>query len=392
MLFKSFLPAVFLVMTAVQLFGQRSVDQSALDSLAQACELSHSASFTVWKDGRPLLSHATTEGEAPLPCYSVLKSIASLAVGKLIADGQLDSVETPVYILYPEWNQGFRKSITVRHLLNHTSGLYYTEQIPEGWQPPADQVQFALCADLVSLPGDHFNYNNKAFMLLLGVIGRAAGTDTHRYIEQSILEPLGITNYTWEFDSVGNTVGLATTSEELVKVGQLVLNRGMWNGKQIIPEDWIDLSMQPGQPYAENCGLMWWRLPENTLYIVDDIFLDELRQAGIPDALLDKFESLRGTYRNVNISEEKLAATFGENWQDFLAKEFYPYFPARSRREYSKNILGYKAEGWLGQYIVIYPEKGLVAARMVKNTDDYDAATDEMRDFEKYVYNVVKEK
>lgn len=390
MFFRSFLSAVLLLMTAIPSSGQLTVDQAALDSLVQACEVSHSASFAVWKDGRPLLSRTTPEGQNPLPCHSVLKSIASLAVGKLIADGKLDSVDTPVHMLYPEWNQGFRKSITIRHLLNHTSGLYYTEQIPQDWQPPADQVQFALCADLVSLPGDHFNYNNKAFMLLLGVIGRAAGTDTHRYIEQSILKPLGISDYVWEFDDAGNTVGLSTTSDELVKVGQLVLDRGMWEGRRIVPEGWIDLSMQPGQPYAENCGLMWWRIPENTLYIVDDAFLDELRQAGIPEALLEQFELLRGTYRNVNISEEKLAATFGENWREFLDAEFYPYFPARSRREYSENILGYKAEGWLGQYIVIYPEKGLVAVRMVENTEDYDAVTDEMRDFEKYVFNVVK--
>ncbi len=117
----------------------------------------------------------------------------------------------------------------------------------------------------------------------------------------------------------------------------------------------------------------------------------ELEQAGIPELLREKFELLRGTYTDVNIPAEKLAAVFGESWQQYLDKEFYPYFPARSRREYSKNILGYKAEGWLGQYIVVYPNKRTVAARMVQNSNHYNAATDEMRTFEDYVFKVVEQ-
>jgi len=71
---------------------------------------------------------------------------------------------------------------------------------------------------------------------------------------------------------------------------------------------------------------------------------------------------LRGEYVNVNIPPDKLKAVFGGDWQSFLNKEFYPYFPVRSRRKYRSKIIGYKAEGYLGQYIVIYPAKKLVAA------------------------------
>ncbi len=85
-------------------------------------------------------------------CHSVLKSIASLAVGKLIADGKLYSVDNPVYTLYPEWKQGYRKAITIRHLLNHTSGIEFQEATMADWQDASDMVRSALSADLVSLP------------------------------------------------------------------------------------------------------------------------------------------------------------------------------------------------------------------------------------------------
>ena len=258
------------------------------------------------------------------------------------------------------------------------------------WEDARDIVQVALCTDLVSLPGDYFNYNNKASILLLGLIGRASGVEPNKYIEQKIFAPLGITNFEWDFDDAKNVRGLSTTSSELVKIGQLVLDKGVWKGERIVSEEWLDQSLKPAQPYVLNCGLLWWIIPERTEYIVDDTFIEELKGADIPQELIDKFELLRGRYTEVNISNDKLEEVFGKNWEAFLQEEFYPYFPARSRREYSSEVIGYKAEGWLGQYIVIYPEKHIVAARMVENSETYRSGTDEMRDFEKYVYNVVQ--
>lgn len=383
--------ALLLILFASTLPAQsQNIDRAALNDLEKACTDSHSSSYVVLQNGTPVVSFIAPEAPKRIGCHSVLKSIASLAVGKLIAEGAIDSLDTPVYAFFPEWKQGYRKGITIRHLLNHTSGLLFSESTMDEWSDAPDYLQVALCADLVSLPGDHFNYNNKAFMLLLGLIGRAATMPTHQYFETALFRPLGISNYEWTFDQAGNTTGLMTSADELARIGQLVLEKGMWNGRRLIPAEWIDLSFEPGQPYVANCGLMWWRIPERTTYIVDDAFLGELRQAELPEELIRKFEALKGTYTDVNIDPERLAAVFGHDWQGYLDREFYPYFPARSRREYSAEVIGYKAEGWLGQYIVIVPEKGLVAVRMIDNTEDYAAATDEFRDFERYVYRLVR--
>ncbi len=143
-----------------------------------------------------------------------------------------------------------------------------------------------------------------------------------------------------------------TTSTELVKVGQLVLNNGSWNNCQLISKDWISQLFQPSQPFVQDYGLLWWLIPETIHYIVDDSLLAEFKQAGIKQSVIDKFKLLKGNYIN--------------------------------------EIIGYKAEGYLGQYIIIYPNKKLVAARMVEKTDQYKVETDEMMDFAWYVYKLVK--
>ena len=377
------------ILTFNKLYAQTAISQPALDSLTIACKKSHSASFSVFFNGRSVTDFTLNKDNKQTECYSVLKSIASLAIGKLITDGKLTNVDKPVSDFYPEWKQGLKRKIIIKELLNHTSGIEFHEENPEDFGS-RDIVQFALCASIVDTPGTKFLYNTKAFSLLLDVIGKASGIKTDNYIEQNIFEPLGIRNYKWAYDSVGNVKDLLTTSTELVKIGQLVLNNGSWNNYQLISKDWISQMLQPSQPFVPDCGLLWWLIPETIHYIVDDSLLAEFKQAGIKQSVIDKFKLLEGDYVNVNIPPDKLKAVFGEDWQSFLDKEFYPYFPVRSRREYSSKIIGYKAEGYLGQYIIIYPDKKLVAARMVRKTDQYKVETDEMMDFARYVYKLVK--
>jgi hypothetical protein len=170
----------------------------------------------------------------------------------------------------------------------------------------------------------------------------------------------------------------------------LVLNRGKWNNDVVISPGWIDQSLMQGQPYVPNCGLLWWRIPEKIIYVVDEDLLKEFRSAGVSEAFIAKFRDLRGSYDNVNISPEALTKLFGPNWQSVLDKELYPHYPRRARWKMSDEYIGYKAEGWRGQYLVIYPGKNIVACRMVRDSPTYNANTDEFRDFEQYVYRLVK--
>jgi hypothetical protein len=126
------------------------------------------------------------------------------------------------------------------------------------------------------------------------------------------------------------------------------------------------------------------------VYVVDDELLEQFKQAGVANEFIQKFSAMKGEYKNVNIPDDKLVAVFGKDWKTVLDKELYPHFPRRAKWRYSEEYIGYKAEGWLGQYIVIYPGKNLVACRMIKESPSYNHQTDEFRDFETYVYALMK--
>ena len=314
----------------------------------------------------------------------------SLAVGKLITDGRLATIDTAVYGFYPEWKQGLKKTITIRHLLNHTSAMAYVDSDPDGWDPD-DVIQYALCASIVDTPGHYFLYNDKAVDLLRGLIEKISGQRMDKYITKEIFEPLNITDYRWDYDRVGTPTNLVITPAEFIKLGQLVLDKGMWNGKQLIAASWIEESLKQAQPFVPNCGLLWWRIPDSILYTVDDELIAQMKAYGVSDEFLKKFSSLKGVYKDENISNARLEVTFGKNWNAVLEKELYPYFPRRAKWSFSETYKGYTAKGWLGQYLVIYPAKKLVACRMVKQGPEYEQGKDELRDFEKYVYKLVKD-
>jgi hypothetical protein len=113
---------ILLLLYSAFSFSQ-NVSKSALDSLVKACKASHSACVSVRYKGTNVLDTNFTVDERLTPCHSVLKSIAALAVGRLIREGKLQNVDEPVCNIFPEWKQGLKRTITIKHLLNHTSGI-----------------------------------------------------------------------------------------------------------------------------------------------------------------------------------------------------------------------------------------------------------------------------
>ena len=202
----------------------------------------------------------------PIELMSALKSVVAIAVGSLLQDGKLKSLDEPVHTFFPEWNQGRKKLITVRHLLNHTSGLQNVPNAGVEIYPSRDAIALALAAELTSDPGTEFSYNNKAVNLLAGVIERAACLRMDLYIGQKLFAPLGITDYQWHFDRSGQPhamAGLRLHAADAAKFGQVVLSRGVFESKRIVTEEFVEEMLAPGQTMHPASGLLWWRyLPE----------------------------------------------------------------------------------------------------------------------------------
>ena len=149
--------------------------EDVLQRIAGHAAAAHSDTLLIQHGGITLLSHSTHGAFEPVPLMSATKSVVALAIGLLITEGRLPSLDEPVSTLYPEWRQGRKRDITVRMLMDHTSGLQNVANAGVELEGAPDLVALALAAELASDPGTTFSYNNKATNLLAGIVERLAG-------------------------------------------------------------------------------------------------------------------------------------------------------------------------------------------------------------------------
>jgi CubicO group peptidase (beta-lactamase class C family) len=389
---RRFLALAFLISSAasrgVCQRSSESVDSPALQRLLRAAEAAHSDAVVVWKDGKKV--GAWYFGKAPkrIEAMSATKSIVNLAIGRLVTTGAIRSIDDPVSKYYPEWKQGKKRAITIRQLLDHTSGMQSGESNEVELSP--DVVQLALAAELTDEPGTRFYYNNKAVNLLAGIVQKASGKKMDALLRSDVFGPLGITDFVWVRDSAGNPYSYARLEilpEDMAKLGQLALDRGRWQGRQLIAPEWFDAIMR-GSALEPRVGLLWWLIPQTTTFIIDDERIRALAAAGADSAFIRGATTARGRYESVDALGTALRAAFGDKYWE-------PYGEARTRtrmnlerKEYGR-MIGYEAQGSFGQYIVIYPDQRLVAVRMIAVTDRFSVPGDSFENFRELVRALV---
>ena len=388
MITRRLLALAFLIPSAASRgFCQRSpgsIDAPALERLLRAAEAAHSDAVVVWKDGRKVGAWYFGKTPKRIEAMSATKAIVNLAIGRLVTTGAIRSIDEPVSKYYPEWKQGRKQAITIRQLLDHTSGMQ-SEGSQEVELSP-DVVQLALAAELTDEPGTHFYYNNKAVNLLAGIVQKASGKKMDALLQSDVFGPLGITNFVWVRDSAGNPYSYARLQilpEDMAKLGQLALDRGRWNGTQLIAPEWFDAIMR-GSAVEPRAGLLWWLIPEHTTFVVDDERIRAMAAAGADSAFIHGATTARGRYESSAAYGTALRAAFGEKYWE-------PYDEARTRtrmnlerREYDR-MIGYEANGSFGQFIDIYPDQRLVAVRMIAVTDRLSLPGDSFEGFRELV-------
>ena len=199
---------------------------------------------------------------------SSVKSWTGLLTGMLIADGKIKGVDQPVSDFLPGWGEGQKAKVTIRHLLTMTSGLKQRlGQEPGPNQSvgfEADKTAFVLGLPLDFAPGERWSYSNEGVQLLSPILEKAAGMPLQDYARTRLFEPLGMTNTRLKLDNKGHAMtyaDAATTLRDFAKVGQLMLQKGKWGDRQIVPESWVRESTQPC-PQSPQYGYLWWLLDD----------------------------------------------------------------------------------------------------------------------------------
>lgn len=343
----------------------QELNKAVLDSIIHQCKKTNTNALIIYQGDSLLYENKFENPDTLINAMSATKSVASIAIGILLDKGFIDSVNQPVYTIYPEWNQGKKKLITIKHLLQHTSGLQNVPNTGVEIYGAPDAVQLALCAGLEDIPGTQFSYNNKACNLLAGIVEETSQLKLDDFLDKYLFSEMGIKKFKWNTDSAGNPYGMAGLviyPNDFAKIGQLILNKGKWNGKQLINQDWVEKMVAPSEEYNQY-GFQWWLIYEDNHITLDEDFYAFLKSK-TDESTFQLLKKLEGTYPGLADVSTKARKIYSVEELKAINKLMGGVSPS-AWQEGSGKIIGYAAEGYLGQFLIILPEKELVIVRMI---------------------------
>ncbi|MEM1001573.1 MAG: serine hydrolase [Bacteroidota bacterium] len=217
--------------------------------------------------------------DQPHDLRSCTKSLRSLLLGIAIDKGFIDSIDDPMnkYLtnLSPRKNLDDRKAdITIKHLITMSTGLDCNDwdKKSKGQEDKVykkkDWLQYTVDLPMINDPGEVAFYCSMGVILMTEVIQESSGMSIDQFAEQFLFLPLGITNLKWGHTTrkaiITSGKRLYMTSRDMAKIGQLILNKGEWNGQRIISKAWIKEATTPKVKISgTDYGYLWWNFQLN---------------------------------------------------------------------------------------------------------------------------------
>lgn len=201
---------------------------------------------------------------------SASKSVLSILVGIAIDRGYLEGVHQPIGEFFPDYFEAnpdsLKEAITIGDLLTMRSGLASTSRRSYGrWVTSNNWINYKLSQPVTGIPGIDRNYSTGNTHLLSVIITRASGMSTREFAIRYLFDPMNIRLAGWDRDPQGYYLGgnnMALFPRDLIKIGQLMINMGEYNGKQLVSGSWITESVKPvtGRRLGfNNYGYLWFR-------------------------------------------------------------------------------------------------------------------------------------
>jgi len=223
------------------------------------------------------MNFAPYDDQMPHVLFSLSKSFTSAAAGFAVQEGLLswDSrVEDVLPEKMPENPSQRHKDITLHHLLTMGSGL---DPASAEWYDVEDWAKKILSFDVVHEPGTFFHYNSHGTYLVSCMVQKVTGQSVRDYLLPRLFEPLGIEKPDWDVCPQGVCVGgwgLHLSSDSIARFGQCLLQKGVWQGKQVLSPEWLEkatvkqIDNSNGSPEPENewhqgYGYQFWRTRGN---------------------------------------------------------------------------------------------------------------------------------
>ncbi len=267
-------------------------------------------------------AHVVAEGwwspydaDSPHELYSLSESFTSTAVGLAIGEGKL-SVDDEVLKFFPEHApanpSNNLKAMRVHDLLRMSTG-----QQTEPPRPDNQSWTKAFLAHPVPFkPGTHFLYNTSGTYMLSAIVQKATGQTVLDYLQPRLFEPLGIERPTWEMSPEGvcaGGYGLSVHTEDIARLGQLYLQKGQWQGKQVLPAAWVEAATarqtsngsNPNSDWDQGYGYQFWRC-QHGVYRGDGAFGQYCIVLPEQDAVVTITSGVRDMQAVMNLVWDKL--------------------------------------------------------------------------------------
>jgi CubicO group peptidase (beta-lactamase class C family) len=271
--------------------------------------------------------HVVAEGwwgpyrpEDPHVLFSLSKSFASTGIGLAIAEGKL-SLDDTVLSFFPEDAPAEPsenlKAMRVRDLLAMSTGHHANviEKFPYV-DPGVSQTRAFLALPVDHKPGTHFVYNTPASYMLSALVQKVSGTPLVDYLRPRLFEPLGIRTPKWDATPRGVSLGgfgLSVTTEDIARFGQLYLQKGEWNGRRLLPAEWVAAATarqvsngsNPASDWDQGYGYQFWRC-RHGLYRGDGAFGQYCIVMPEQDAVIAITSGVRDMQAVLNLAWEHL--------------------------------------------------------------------------------------
>ena len=205
---------------------------------------------------------------------SISKSVVSLLYGIGLEAGELPPLETPLAEAFPGFelpDERLRDQATVAHAFTMTLGLEWNEELPYSdprngeiaMEQAPDRIEYVLSRPTARRPGSQWGYCGGATALLAQLVATGAGGGLLEVARERLFDPLGIDRVEWESGRHAEPAaasGLRLRPRDLAKLGRLVVQDGAWEGRQIVPPDWLARSLTPRFDTGEGVlyGYHWW--------------------------------------------------------------------------------------------------------------------------------------
>jgi CubicO group peptidase (beta-lactamase class C family) len=281
-------------------------------------------SFMIVRHGRVVAEGwwGPYDANTPHVLYSLSKSFTSTAVGLAIAEGKLsldDEVLKHFAAEAPAQPSTNLRAMRVRDLLRMSTGHQTEPQFltaADSTLRDATWIKRILAHPVPFKPGTHFLYNSPATYLLSAIVQKATGQTVLDYLRPRIFEPLGIENPTWVASPQGisaGAYGLSVRTEDIARMGQLYLQKGKWNGKQLVPAAWVEEATarqtangsSPTSDWDQGYGYQFWRSRHNT-FRGDGAFGQYMMVIPEQDAVIAITSGTRDMQAVMNIVWDKL--------------------------------------------------------------------------------------